>query len=343
MNCRERVRRAITMTGPDRAPIHHYIFPGAFYRHGDALLRIAQRYPDDFGNAYINANLPLPEDQADVMEVIEWRDAFGVLWNRLKGYTSGDVKEPAIPTWDLWQDYHFPSTPEPAYFVEMKQQFVDHPELPRMFGVGSLFQTMQHIRGPANLLMDLAEDLPEVHELADGLVDYHMRRVRGALGAGAEIINYGDDWGAQDRLLVHPNMWRRFFKPLYKRMFDEIKDAGAFVWFHTDGWILEIIPDLIELGVNVLNPQHPIMGDERVAALAAGKLCIRTDIDRQWLIPFGEPEAIREYVKKALRLFGSYNGGIILHGEVGPDVPLANVQALYSAFYDYGAYPLALG
>lgn len=336
---RERVLKAITFQGPDRAPINHYVFPGAFYRHGRALLEIAQRYPDDFDNAAVN----MPEGDLrpeESLEIVEWRDAWGTLWYRLKGYTSGEVKEPALPTWDAWADYQMPPLAGADHFAELSAQF--HRDAQRLFlrgSGGSLFQLMQHMRGPANLLMDLAEDCPEVHELADALVAHHLYHIKGALMAGADCITFGDDWGAQDRLLVRPEMWRRFFKPRYKRLFDAIRDAGKFIWFHTDGWIVEIIPDLIEIGVNVLNPQHHIMGDERVAELAAGKVCLRTDIDRQWLIPFGSPEEIRSYVKKVLRLFGDYDGGIMLHGEVGPDVPLENVQALYSAFYDYGRYP----
>jgi uroporphyrinogen decarboxylase len=339
LNARERVLRGITMTGPDRAPINHYIFPGAFYRHGEALLRVAQQYPDDFGNASVNVPAQV-EDASASMEIIEWRDAWGTLWRRLKGYTSGDVREPAIPTWDAWSDYRMPPPPSPEHWAEMKQRFdAQRPEFFLRAGGGSLFQLMQHLRGPADLLMDLAEDRPEVHELADAIIEHHLHAIRGGLAAGADCITFGDDWGAQDRLLVRPPTWRRFFKPRYKRMFDVIKDAGALVWFHSDGWILEIIPDLIEIGVDVLNPQHYIMGDERVAAVAAGRVCIRTDIDRQWLIPQGSPEEIRDYVKKVLRLFGNYNGGIMLHGEIGPDVPLENVRALYAAFYEYGRYP----
>lgn len=339
MNARERVLRAITRTGPDRAPIHHYIFPGAFYRHGAALRRIAERYPDDFGNHHLN--IPPDEDKSSGMEVIEWRDAWGTLWRRLKGYTSGDVREPAIPTWDVWDTYRMPPLPDPDYYAELKRSFEnERAQFLRQGAAGSLFQLMQHLRGPAELLMDVAEDRPEVHELADRLVERYLTIIKHSLAAGAECITFGDDWGAQDRLLVRPVTWRGFFKARYKRMFDAIKDGGALVWFHSDGYILDIIPDLLEIGVDVLNPQHLIMGDERVAAVASGKCCIRTDIDRQWLIPHGTPDAIREYVKKVLKLFGDYNGGIILHGEVGPDVPLENVQALYSAFYDYGGYPL---
>jgi len=82
------------------------------------------------------------------------------------------------------------------------------------------------------------------------------------------------------------------------------------------------------------------MGTQRVGAIAGGRVCIRTDIDRQWVIPHGTPEEVVEAVKEAIAAFGRFNGGVILHGEVGPEVPLENVEALYSAFYEYGRYPL---
>ncbi len=338
MTHRERIIKAITFDGPDRAPIHHYIFPGAFFNHGQALLDIANKYPDDFNNE--NVNPPDPESKDAITDVVEWTDAWGTTWQRLKGYTSGEVKVPALPTWDNWANYEFPAAPGPDYRDKVQAQVEQqHPEWFACAAGGSLFQHIQHMRGPANLLMDLAEDRQEVHELADRKVEHMLAAIEPACQTGVDCIRFGDDWGAQDRLLVHPDMWRRFFKPRYKRMFDVIKDAGKFVWFHTDGWIFEIIDDLIEIGVDVLNPQHHCMGDERVAEKVAGRVLIRTDIDRQWLIPFGAPDEIREYVKKVLKLFGSHNGGIMLHGEVGPDVPLENVEALYSAYYEFGHYP----
>ena len=338
MTPRERITRAILFQGPDRAPIHHYIFPGAFFRHGDALLEVAQRYPDDFGNEAVNPPEKEPVEASN--EIVEWQDAWGTVWRRLKGYTSGEVKTPAIPTWDTWPDYEFPASPTEEHFESFRAQVEEmHPEQFVKGGGGSIFQLVEHLRGPASLLMDLAEDRQEIHELVDRLVDHHLISIKGYLKAGADCIAFGDDWGAQDRLLVHPDMWRRFWKPRYQRMFEPIKDAGKFVWFHTDGWILEIIEDLIEIGVDVLNPQHHCMGDDRVAEIAAGKVCIRTDIDRQHLIPHGTPDEIRAYVKKVLKLFGDYEGGIILHGEVGPEVPLENVEAMYSAFYEFGGYP----
>ena len=342
MNARERILAAIEFKGPDRCPIHHYIFPGALRRHGQKLLDLAQKYPDDFCNAAIRSNLALSKEVgANADQILEWQDAWGTVWRRLGGYTSGEPIRPAIPDWDAWMGYEFPSHPDDAHYRDFAASVQErHPEEFVAAPGGGFFQHMQHLRGPANYLIDLAEDNEGVHELADRMVEHNLYAIERYIKAGVDCIRFGDDWGAQDRLLIHPDHWRRFFKPRYARMFAPARDAGVHVWFHSDGWILEIIEDLIEIGVTVLNPQHACMGTERVAAIAAGKVCSRTDIDRQWVIPFGTPDQIVGAVKEAIGAFGARNGGIILHGEIGPEVPLENIQALYSSFYEYGKYPL---
>ena len=342
MTSRERLLAAIEFTGPDRCPIHHYIFPGALWRHGQKLLDLVERYPDDFGNEHIKRNLSAPRDEGEGSEdIVEWQDAWGTVWRRLRGYTSGEVLRPAIPDWDAWSMYEFPPHPAESHYEQFAAQVAErHPEEFVCGGGGGFFQLMQHLRGPANYFTDLAEDNEGVHELADRMVEHNLYSIKRYLKAGVDCIRFGDDWGAQNRLLIHPDMWRRFFKPRYARMFEPIRDAGVHVWFHTDGWILEIIEDLIEIGVTVLNPQHDCMGTRRVGEMVGGRVCIRTDIDRQWVIPSGVPKGIREAVKEAIEVFGNFNGGCLLHGEVGPDVPFEKIEALYSAFYEYGEYPL---
>ncbi len=342
MTSRERLLAAIEFKGPDRCPVHHYVFPGALWRHGQRLLDLAEEYPDDFGNeCFRGAAAPLAEDQS-ATDVVEWQDGWGTVWRGLRGYTSGEVLRPALPDWDAWAGYQFPPLPPDSHFEEFAAGVqARHPAEFVSGGGGGFFQHMQHLRGPANYFADLAEDNQGVNELADRMVEYNLYSIERYVKAGADCIMFGDDWGSQDRLLIHPDMWRRFFKPRYARMFSVARDAGVHVWFHTDGWIWEIIDDLIEIGVTVLNPQHACMGTQRVGELCGGRVCIRTDIDRQWVIPFGTPEDVRAAVREAISAFGRFNGGVLLHGEVGMDVPFENIEALYSAFYEFGTYPLS--
>jgi uroporphyrinogen decarboxylase len=340
---RERIIAAIRFQKPDRCPVFHYIFPGQFWKNGMRVMDLVERYPDDFGNRLVRENAERSERDArkEIDEVRETVDIWGVTYRKLAGYTGGDVIKPAICDWSQWKSYRFPPSPDGKHFRDFSVQTAERKKTEYvMGGIGALFQLMQAIRGPANLLMDIAEDNREVNELADRLVDYMLVRIRGYLAAGADGIGFGDDLGAQDRLLMSPSMWRRFLKPRYARLFAPALEAGKDVWFHSDGWILEIIDDLIGIGVNVLNPQHEIMDTWRVADIVRGRICIRTDLDRQWTIPFGTPERIEFEVKRAIAAFGSRNGGVILHGEVGPEVPFENIEALYSSFYRFGAYPL---
>jgi uroporphyrinogen decarboxylase len=339
MTPRERVIRAIEFNGPDRAPVHRAIFPGAFYRHGQKLVDLLNRWPDDFSPA--PTTMPEPPKQEGDIE--EYRDEWGCLWRRLKGYTTGEVIEPPIPTWDRYPGYKFPEPPDPEkHRANLEQSIAANEHRYYAFGsAANLFERLQFLRGTENLFVDLAEDRQELHELADRMVDFWLAGIKPSIAAGADGFYFSDDWGTQRALLISPQTWRRFFKPRYRRMFEPIKDAGRHVWFHTDGWTLEILEDFIELGVDVINPQHQCMGNERVAQIIAGRICLRTDLDRQWIIPFGTREQIEEHVKECMRLFGSNNGGIILHGEVGQDVPFDNIVALYEAFEKYGTYPLA--
>ena len=342
MTSRERILAAIEFQGPDRCPIQHYLFPGVFWRHGQKVLDLLAQYPDDFGNAIIGTNANLPPDEGDETATIQLdRNEWGFVTKRLHGYTSGELIEPAIPTWDDWPGYKFPPVQPDSYFEECAAKVAaGHPEQFMMGYGGSLFQHIMNLRGPVNFYMDLAENNQGINELADRLMEYHLYHIERYLAAGVDAIGFGDDWGSQDRLLIHPATWRSFFKPRYQRMMEVVRDAGAHVWFHTDGYTLDILEDFIEIGITVLNPQHTIMGTQRVGEIVGGRICLRTDIDRQYTIPCGTPEQVTAAVQDAISAFGNFNGGCLLHGEVGPEVPFENIEALYSAFYEYGRYPL---
>jgi uroporphyrinogen decarboxylase len=344
MNSRERILAAMRFEGPDRCPIHHYCFPGAIWRHGQKLLDLVEKYPDDFGNENIKANYDaykLAEDET-AEDIIEWVDGWGTTWKRMRGYTSGEVHQPAIPNWDAWNGYEFPPLPDDKHFEDFAASVKPRQEAGEFVRAsgGAFFQHMQHLRGNASYYLDLAEDNEGVNELADKMVAYNLYSIERYVKMGVDCIAFGDDWGAQHALLIHPDMWRKFFKPRYAKMMAPAREHGLQVWFHSDGWILDIIEDLIEIGVTLLNPQHDIMGTKRVGEIVKGRCCIRTDISRQTVIPFGTPDDIRAAVKEALEAFSTDQGGCMLHGEIGQEVPYENIEALYAAFYEYGKYPM---
>ena len=336
MTGRDRVTAAVEFKRVDRAPINHYVMPGAFWRHGQKLVDLLQHYPDDFGYVYAQIPLQPAGDDRFVFYIDEW----GSQWQMLRGYSAGEVKRPALETWDHWSTYKFPSLPSQAEVEAVMARYEADPnQWYALAPMGSaLFERMQFLRGSENLFVDLAEDRRELHELGERLVDWHVQRLRLYLAVGVDGFSFADDWGSQDRLLISPAMWRTFFKPLYRQIFDVIKEAGKHIFFHTDGWTVDIWDDLLELGVDVLNPQHTLMPRAILEEKIAGRVCIRTDLDRQGVLPFGSPRQVHEHVRDIVELFGRYNGGLILHGEIGPDVPFENVIAMYKAFEEFGTY-----
>ena len=106
---------------------------------------------------------------------------------------------------------------------------------------------------------------------------------------------------------------------------------------HTDGHILEIIPDLVACGVDVINPQVGANGLENLAEICKGKVCVDLDLDRQ-KFPFWNPDDIDRHVKEAVEILGSPEGGLGLRAEIGDDVPLENVEAICAALEKYSTY-----
>jgi len=101
--------------------------------------------------------------------------------------------------------------------------------------------------------------------------------------------------------MIHPSLWRSFFRPAYARLCGIGAHAGKNVWFHSDGGIAAIVPDWSRLGVQVLNPQVDAVGATGSWRACAGRTCIEGDLDRQWLLPFGTPDAVRAAVRADIR------------------------------------------
>ena len=193
---------------------------------------------------------------------------------------------------------------------------------------------MQQLHGFEATLVDLSTNRKEIHQLRDDLVDFNLQWIDRWLEQEYQGLQFADDWGSQTGLLISPDQWRSFFKPAYAAMFAKTKAAGCHVWFHSDGNITDILPDLVELGVDVLNCQAKVM-DMDVLRSYAGRICFRTDLDRQSLLPYGTPQQIRQAVHELFDALGTPGGGIVANGDIDTDVPLENIRAMYEAFLEY--------
>ena len=186
------------------------------------------------------------------------RDEWGCLWHFPGMGLDGVVVEHPLDTWDKLDAWEPPSPAERIAALR------NTPEDQRPRGVGTehgfLFLRLTYLRGFDNFMVDAGEDNPKLYELRDLVTDYWYDLVNAHLDCGATHVNAADDLGLQYQLPVSPSMWRKLLKPGYARIFGLARDRGATVSLHTDGYVVDIIPDLIEVGVTTLNPQDLVNG-----------------------------------------------------------------------------------
>jgi uroporphyrinogen decarboxylase len=214
----------------------------------------------------------------------------------------------------------------------------------------SFFLRCCELRGWENFYMDLVDNVAFSEALMDRFLDIRLTIAGRALQEVSENIDIvmvtSDDLGMTDRPLVSPTLYRSLVKPRQQRTFDFFRArTGAKLYCHTDGAVYPLIPDLIEIGVDALNPIEVSavgMGDTKKLKKEFGdKLAFWGAIDTRRVLPFGTPEAVREEVRRRIHDLGPGGGYVIspVHN-IQPDVPPENVVAMYEAAHELGWYPL---
>jgi hypothetical protein len=204
----------------------------------------------------------------------------------------------------------------------------------------TLFERHWSLRGMSNALMDYYTHPAEVHRLYRALTDLYKRIiVRAHAELGADAIYCTDDLGTQNRPFFSPKIFDTFFAPYYREMIETAHRLGMHFWLHTCGNIEQILPRLIELGVDVLHPVQKYAMDERkIAAAYGGQIAFWVGFDVQQIIPFGSPEEVRQEVRHLLDTFYRPDGRLLftMGNGVTPDTPLASLQALFEEVFAYG-------
>jgi uroporphyrinogen-III decarboxylase len=204
---------------------------------------------------------------------------------------------------------------------------------------GFMFQRLYYLRGFTNLMKDFVLQPPELNKLVDVVLDYNMKLIRRWLEVGVDLLSCGDDVGMQDRLVINPRMFRKYLVPAYSTMFGAARERGVHVFLHSDGHILEVAEDLVKAGVTILNPQDLVNGVENIKNKLKGRVCIDIDVDRQKVVPFGKPAAIKRHVRNVISALNSPEGGLMVTAGIYPPTPLENIEALCEALEEAGAGP----
>jgi uroporphyrinogen decarboxylase len=212
---------------------------------------------------------------------------------------------------------------------------------------GHIFQSSQSLRGWETFLMDLIANRKFAEALMDRFLQVNIERFAryaDTIGKYVQVIHVEDDLGMQDRPLLSPELYRRMVKPYHKRLFGFVKShCDAYLMLHSDGSVFPLIPDFIEMGIDILNPVQVSAKDMDTKRL---KREFGQDIafwgagcDSQEILPFGTPEEVRDEVKRRIDDLAPGGGFVFspIHN-VQSGVPLENIIAMFETVREYGVH-----
>ena len=296
--------QAITYSSPPR--------PALFFRTDpdrSDIVQVAYHSPTNFVDA---------ENTLD-----EW----GCRWDNAIGTGTGYIVKHPLEDWSSYSTYILPDPRQASRFIAIEEAIQRYPN---KFVVASLgltgFGILAALRGFENALADLYLNPELLSRLADQVFGFETAAIDDIGRRGVDGIWFFDDWGMERSLFIRPDVWRSFFKPRYAAQFRRIHELGMRVFFHSCGCVWPIIPDLIEIGVDVLNLEQmqlfkdqSLSGYEHIVQQFAGQVCFTVNVDSQRTLTSGTPEEIEREVRHIFQTFGKLGGGFIVFADAGKD------------------------
>lgn len=273
-------------------------------------------------------------------------DEWGCVWDKLGGgviSSFGQVKEHPIKTLKDYDSYQFPDPHAPGRFEGIQARIEKYKDKYIAAGMGFHdFNRLMFLRGAEELFEDLVFNKNVVIRFLKKLVDWQIEVIKEYMNFSIDGIWFGDDWGTQRSLIISPKLWRKVFKPGYKRQFNLVYSHKKQVIFHSCGYVWDIIPDFIEIGVDAFNFNQPrifdlqgISGIDRLAKSFGGKVCFICPIDMQKTLIEGTPQDIETEARYLVERLGRYGGGFIACCDEGIDhgyIPLERIELMGKAF-----------
>lgn len=365
MTKKERFLTTINHEEPDRVPMDARFTPEARWnlinhfnlteKYGEQIKNISTNGPEvdllaiEMNHDFIITHLGPICGYYQHRGVSKYVDDFGIVrkWiqvNNAQAYT--EIVEYPLTTHEAVEAYKLPDMTDERLYNTAREVITQcGEEFGIMAGIPcTLFELAWYLRGLDQFLMDLAADKDFVHYYLNKLKEWALIAGNMFAKLGVDVIWIGDDVGIQKQMMIAPNTWREFIKPIYEEFFTSWKtiNCNVKVALHTDGFIEPIIGDLIEIGCDILNPiQSMSMDPEIIKKKYGNQLVMWGTVDNQYVMPFGTPDDVEEEVKLRLRTCAK-GGGLIISPthRIQPQTSVESMLRFYDTVKKYGTYPI---
>lgn len=321
MTSRELVRAALRFESPKRLPRQLWALPWAAQHYPQELEQLNREWPGDFSGP-ANVYRPSKRKQGDPYRAGVAVDEWGCTFTGVMDGVIGEVRDPLLPELADWPKL------EPPYEILPEDETAARAAVNRSCAESDKFmmagccprpwERYQFIRGTEEALIDMADPDEEVMGLLRKIHEFHLAELAFWAKTEVDALMFMDDWGSQWQLLINPQTWRQVFKPLYKDYIDIAHAHGKFAFMHSDGCIIDIYPDLVELGLDAINSQLFTMNLDKLAQIGRGKITFWGEIDRQHALRDETGENARACVRQVYEKLYLPEGGIIAQFEASP-------------------------
>lgn len=307
--------KAMTYDYPERIPVSLWFMPATWKKYGDEISRLCAEYPDLAPQGMTPDKVPMP----DSYRYGSFTDEWGCVWSNLHEGMESIVTGHPVKTREDILKLEIPTN---------RDGRMPH---------GFMYLRLLDLRGFEEAMMDFAEEAPELDVLIDKVLRYNLIQLDVVLPDAGPVAIFGDDLGMQQGLAIGAAKWRKYLKPCYKALYDKVHASGRYVYMHTDGRIIDIMDDLVECGVNMINPQFRANGLEDLVRVCKGRIPINLDLDRQ-MFPFATPAQLKEHVAQVVQALYLPQGGLGIYAEFSPDMPVENMAAVLDALRQWRDY-----
>jgi uroporphyrinogen decarboxylase len=365
MTSKERLQTAMEHEEPDRVPYMATFVP-------EVELELKRRYAAEI--ARIRDSGQMKYQGMSALDILFGHDMLLLTYGLSTGYYRDTPNETYVDEWGItWKKIPYRTPRGPGFYTEIvgfpladESRLASYvPPSPDVEDMGyaegliaaygrekyicgiidcSIFEALKYLRGITQSLIDVVANKELAHRIMDMSVEYHLELGRRLIDRGVDILWLADDIGGEHALLMSPATFREMVKPKMGYMIGELKrrKSSVKVAFHSDGYIEPVIDDLVEVGVDLLNPIQPeSMDPAAIKKRYGGRIALWGTVSTQKTFPFGTAEEVRAEVRERIRVCAP-GGGFLLAPthNLQLDVPPENIRAFYDAVRDFGAYPI---
>jgi len=337
MNSKERIRKSLSFEEPDRTGVFASYVPEI-----EAALREAEGIDEydlgiALGNDMVKSCVGL-EMSFYAKDEPEYTDSWGIGWKYVKNdfaVFTEIVHHPLAGDYSKLDSFEIPDPLEDSQYDDFRTK-------KRLYGdekwlIGScqisIFEACWYLRGLDQFMMDMVLEPDYAGALMDKVMQFPLNATQRFIELGADMVWFGDDVSMQTGMMMSIDMWRQYFKERYATLFSRCKQANSDIKiaYHSCGNCREILDDMIEIGLDVLNPLQPMAIDPfEIKKRYGSRLALFGGVCVQQLMPYGSAEEIRNMVQRLIRECGRGGGYILAPAHhIQADTPLESIRVFY--------------